>query len=131
MPSPTLGFSLTESDQQRVQRLAARYAHGNRSSWLRQALDLFEEREMFDTLARLQARGDRITAEQGIDRNRLAELVAQAAADPDSGHAERVKSLLEHFTGDAGQDTIDPDHEDAETFMAETDEARSPRSAGS
>ncbi len=122
MSSPTIGFSLTAQDQERVQRLAARYAHGNRSSWLRQAIDLFEEKALFDTLAQLQARGDRLTAEQHIDRDVLADLVAQAAANPDSDHAERVASLLERFSGDAGLDVIEPDHDAAEAFIEATDE---------
>ena len=124
MSSPTIGFSLTATDQERVQRLSARYAHGNRSSWLRQAIDLFEEKAMFDTLAQVQARGDRLTAEQHIDHDVLADLVAQAAANPDSAHAQRVTSLIERYVGDAGLDVAEPDHEAAEAFMSATEEVQ-------
>lgn len=118
MPGPTVGFSISPHDQERVQRLAARYAHGNRSAWLRQALDLFEEKALFDTLAEVQARGDGLTAQQGIDRDVLAGLVAAAAADPDSRHAQRVASLIERFTGGTELDELEADHDATEVFMS-------------
>lgn len=118
MAAPTIGFSMGRQDQERVQRLAARYAHGNRSSWLRQAIDLFEEKALFDTLSEVQARGDRFTAQRGIDRDVLAGLVAEAAADPDSRHAQRVTSLIEQFTGGTELDELDVDHAAAEAFMS-------------
>lgn len=118
MPAPTIGFSVGEHDQERVQRLAARYAQGNRSSWLRQAIDLFEEKALFDTLADVQARGDRLTAQRGIDRDVLAGLVAEAATNPDSRHAQRVAALIEQFTGGTELTEIQADHEATEAFMA-------------
>lgn len=118
MTAPTIGFSVGPRDQERVQRLAARYAHGNRSSWLRQAIDLFEEKALFDTLADVQARGDRLTARRGIDRDVLAGLIAEAAADPDSRHAQRVASLIEQFADGSELDDVEANHEDAEAFMS-------------
>lgn len=129
MAAPTIGFSVGRQDQERVQRLAARYAHGNRSSWLRQAIDLFEEKALFDTLADVQARGDRLSAQRGIDRDVLAGLVAEASANPGSRHAQRVASLIEQFTGGAERDALEADHEAAETFMSAAD-AASPAAAG-
>lgn len=129
MAAPTIGFSVGPEDQERVQRLAVRYAHGNRSSWLRQAIDLFEEKALFDTLAEVQARGDRATAQRGIDRDVLAGLVAEAAASPDSRHAQRVQSLIEQFTGGAELDELEPDHDATEAFMS-ADDAGSPAAAG-
>jgi Arc/MetJ-type ribon-helix-helix transcriptional regulator len=129
MAAPTIGFSMGRQDQERVQRLAARYAHGNRSSWLRQAIDLFEEKAVFDTLADVQARGDRLTAQHGIDRDVLAGLVTDAAANPDSRHAQRVKSLIDQFVGGAELDELEADHEVAEAFMSAA-EAASPAVAG-
>lgn len=127
MPAPTTGFSVSDHDRERVQRLAARYAHGNRSAWLRQAIDLFEEKALFDTLADVQARGDRLTAQRGIDRDVLAGLVAEAARDPDSRHAQRVASLIEQFTGGTELTEMEAGHEATEAFMA----AASTRSSAS
>lgn len=129
MAAPTIGFSVGRQDQERVQRLAARYAHGNRSAWLRQAIDLFEEKALFDTLAALQASGDRLTAQRGIDRDVLAGLIAEAAASPDSRHAQRVASLIAQFTGGVELDELEADHDAAEAFMSATD-AASPAAAG-
>jgi Arc/MetJ-type ribon-helix-helix transcriptional regulator len=129
MAAPTVGFSIGRQDQDRVQRLAARYAHGNRSAWLRQAIDLFEEKALFDTLVAVQARGDRLTAQQGIDRAVLAGLVSEAAADPDSRHAQRVASIIEQFTGGAELDELEADHEATEAFMAAAG-AGSPEATG-
>lgn len=127
MTAPTIGFSVAPQDQERIRRLAARYAHGNRSSWLRQAIDLFEERELFDTLADVQARGDQRTAQQDLDREAVAELVAQAAADPDSRHAERVTALIEQFTDGGELDALDADDDSAEAFMAATEPTTAPQ----
>jgi Arc/MetJ-type ribon-helix-helix transcriptional regulator len=127
--APTVGFSMSHQDQERVQRLAARFAHGNRSSWLRQAIDLFEEKALFDTLAAVQARGDRLTAHRGIDRDVLADLIAEAAASPDSAHAQRAASLIEQFTGGDELDVLEADHDAVEAFMSATEPA-SPASAG-
>lgn len=120
MSSPTLGFSLGVSDQERVQRLAARFAHGNRSAWLRQAIDLFEEKALFDVLAHLQAQGDRRTAARGIDREALQDLLAATTENPDSQHAQRVATLLE----DADLRPVATEEGDAvNTFLAATDHA--------
>jgi NAD-specific glutamate dehydrogenase len=130
MAAPTIGFSVGHEDQERVRRLAARYAHGNRSSWLRQAIDLFEEKALFDTLADVQARGDRLTAQRGIDRDVLAGLVAQAAANPDSRHSHRVAALVEQFAGGGDElDELEADHDAAEAFMS-APEAAPPAASG-
>lgn len=118
MTSPTIGFSVAPQDQERVQRLAARYAHGNRSAWLRQAIDLFEQKALFDTLAEVQARGDRLAARDGIARDMLADLVAEAAAHPDSRHAQRVTSLMEQFAGGADLDELEANHDATEAFLS-------------
>lgn len=130
MTSPTLGFSLTPADRERVQRLADRFAQGNRSLWLRQALNLFEEHALLTSLAQLQDRGDRSAAERRLDRDLVADLAAESAAAPYTVHADRVQELLEAFLGDDGFDDgpIDPDA--AHRFMEETDAAWEAYKAG-
>lgn len=118
MSTPTIGFSMGPRDQERVQRLATRYAHGNRSAWLRQAIDLYEQKALFDTLAEVQARGDRRSAARGLDRDQLAALIAEAAMQPDSEHARRVAVLLERFQDGPEPDELPLDHVATERFMA-------------
>lgn len=120
MASPTLGFSLADDDQRRVNRLAARYAHGNRSEWLRQAIDLFEEKALFDSLARLQARGDRRTAARGLDREALHELLAETLADRSEYRSAHVQELLDEL----GTDELEPGREsEVDAFLRATSEA--------
>lgn len=118
MNSPTLGFSLGAEDQERVQRLASRYAHGNRSAWLRQAIDHFEERALFDTLARLQAQGDRRTAARGLDREALQDLLAATAREPNTQHAERVSAILDAA---AQSRALPADRNEVDVFLKSTD----------
>jgi hypothetical protein len=130
--SPTLGFSLTPSDRDRVRRLADRFAGGNRSLWLRQAIELYEERALLETLADLQDRGDQLTAARRVDRDLVADVVAEAAAAPYSVHADRVRDLVEEFLADEALDgerdgaPLDGspfDAESARRFIAATDAA--------
>ena len=123
MTSPTLGFSLTPSDRERVRRLAERYAGGNRSLWLRQAIELYEERALLETLADLQDRGDRLAASRRVDWDLVADDVAESAAAPYSTHADRVRVLVEEFLGDDGFDDGTVDEEAARRFITATDAA--------
>lgn len=114
MPSPTLGFSVGDRDRDRLERLAGIYAHGNRSEWLRQALDLFEHKELVDTLARLQRVGDRTAATAAHDRSSLERAVSELLQSPSPRVVERAHQLVREAaegTGDAAYDaapTPDP-----------------------
>jgi hypothetical protein len=130
MSSPTLGFSLSPDDRDRVQRLADRYAGGNRSLWLRQALDLYEERALLTTLAELQDRGDRLTAARRLDRDLIADLAAESAAAPYTIHSDRVRALIETFLGDEGFDDGPVDPHAARKFIEDTDAAWEAYKAG-
>jgi hypothetical protein len=123
MTSPTLGFSLTPSDRERVRRLADRFAGGNRSLWLRQAIELYEERALLETLADLQDRGDRLSASRRADRGLVADVVAESAAAPYSVHADRVRALIEEFLSDGAPDEGPVDEDAARRFIAETETA--------
>lgn|GEM_PF-6720081 len=134
MTSPTLGFSLTPSDRERIERLAERYAGGNRSLWLRQALELYEQRAVLETLADLQDRGDRLAAERRLDRDLVADIAAETAAAPYSVHADRVGAIVDTFLGESGSDEGPADPDAAQRFIAATqaawDEFRAGEQAG-
>lgn len=130
MASPTLGFSLTPSDRERIERLAERYAGGNRSLWLRQALELYEQRAVLDTLADLQERGDRLGAERRLDRELVADIAGEAAAAPYSVHADRVRDIITTFLGDDGFDDGPVDPDVARRFVADTQAAWDAHRAG-
>lgn len=130
MTSPTLGFSLSPADRERVQRLADRYADGNRSLWLRQALELYEQHALLTALSDLQDRGDRLTAERGLDRELIADLAAESAAAPYTAHADRVRDIIERFLGQDGFDDGPVDPDAARRFIADTDAAWDAHRAG-
>ncbi len=121
--SPTLGFSLTTADRERIGRLADRYAGGNRSLWLRQAIELYEERALLDMLADLQDRGDQLTAGRRLDRDLISDVVAESAAAPYSVHADRVSRLVADFLGDDGFDDHPVDIQATARFLTGTDAA--------
>ncbi len=66
MSSSTVGFALSDEDRPRLERLAARYAGGNRSAFLRVALDHMESIERAEELAALQAYGNERSAAAGL-----------------------------------------------------------------
>jgi hypothetical protein len=103
MASPTLGFSLSADEQQRVRHLADLFAHGNRSEWLRQATDLFEQWAVFQALAKTQARGTQLTAHHGIAQRDIPSLVAKAATNP--SEAAWLDALVEELTASSPDPT--------------------------
>ena len=116
MASPTLGFSLSAEDQQRVRNLADVFAHGNRSEWLRQATDLFEQWAVFQALARTQARGAQLTAHHQIAREDIPRLVAQAAASPSA--AAWLDALVDELAP-GGSTPLDTDDAQLEAFLGD------------
>lgn len=92
--SPTLGFSIAPQDRPRLERLVERYAHGNRSEWLRQALDLFERMELTVVLGGLQARGEERTAARGVSPEDLAARLSGLLASPSSEIVESARRLV-------------------------------------
>lgn len=124
MPSPTIGFSVTAPDQARIQRLADAFTRGNRSEWLRQATDLYEQWAVFRTLARVQAHGDRATAARGIGRDDLHELVTAAAERARQGAQTPVLTALlatPHLLEESEPEAAAPS--DLEEFLKATEEA--------
>lgn len=116
MGSPTLGFSLSAEDQQRVRNLADVFAHGNRSEWLRQATDLFEQWAVFQALAKAQARGAQLMAHHRIAREDVPKLVARAAASP--SEAAWLDALVDELT--SGDSTpLDTDDAQLEVFLGD------------
>ena len=123
MPSPTIGFSVAAADQVRIQRLADAFTRGNRSEWLREATDLYEQWAVFRTLARVQARGDHAAADRGIDRDGLHELVDEAAERAAHGTETPVLSELLSTTSllDVGE-TAESAPSNLEEFLEATED---------
>jgi len=78
MSSSTIGFAVADEDRPRLERLAARYGGGNRSAFLRTALDHMEAVERAEQLAELQAYGTERSAAAGLTHQQAVAVVRRA-----------------------------------------------------
>ena len=78
MSSSTVGFAVADEDRPRLERLAARYGGGNRSAFLRAALDHMETVERAEQLAELQAYGTERSAAAGLTHQQAVAVVRRA-----------------------------------------------------
>jgi Arc/MetJ-type ribon-helix-helix transcriptional regulator len=78
MGAVTVGFSIAEEDQGRLERLVRHFGGGNRSAFLRQALDVMESAERAERLRELQRYGNQRLAEMGIDPADVPEITRRA-----------------------------------------------------
>jgi len=75
MSSTTVGFAVSDEDRPRLERLTARYGGGNRSAFLRVALDHMEAIERAEELAALQAYGNERSAAAGLTQKDAVAVV--------------------------------------------------------
>lgn len=73
MATKTIGFAVAEEDEPRLDRLTAKFGHGNRSAFLREAMHQMEVVDRAERLAALQA--------YGVERSATADLTAVQALD--------------------------------------------------
>jgi hypothetical protein len=78
--SRSVGFAVGSKDLRRLDRLARRFADGNRSAFLRLALDRMETAERAERLRRLQGYGTQRAAERGITLEDIQALVKRVVA---------------------------------------------------
>ena len=71
----SVGFAVGSRDLERLDRLARRFAGGNRSAFLRLALDRMEGADRADRLRKLQAYGAQRAAERGVAPADIAAVV--------------------------------------------------------
>lgn len=79
----TVGFAIDETDRQRLDHLSKVFGGGNRSAFLRKAMDVMERYELAQRLVELQAYGEERLASAGRVTSDIPGLVARALADPD------------------------------------------------
>lgn len=66
MATRTVGFAIEERDRARLERLAKKYAGGNRSAFLRVAMEYMEAADRAERLRKLQAHGAEVSARLGL-----------------------------------------------------------------
>ena len=67
MTTKTSGFAVAEEDEARLERLTQRFGSGNRSAFLREAMNQMEVIDRAERLARLQAHGTERAAATGVN----------------------------------------------------------------
>lgn len=75
MGSSTIGFSITDEDRARLDRLAERLSGGNRSAFLRASLAVMESIERANRFRDLAVIADEDAAEQGVTDDNLLDTI--------------------------------------------------------
>ena len=78
MSALTVGFSIGDDDQERLERLVRHFGGGNRSAFLRRAMDVMESVERAEGLRDLQRYGNQRLAELGIDPSEVDSIIRKA-----------------------------------------------------
>lgn len=122
--SRTIGFAVDESDRPRLDHLTDVFGGGNRSAFLRRALDVMERYESAIRLAQVQAYGSTRLAAAELQEQDLPRLVEAALADPDPEAIAQAKLLVASLRGERAElvRTGEP-HPTAEAFAALLDDA--------
>jgi Arc/MetJ-type ribon-helix-helix transcriptional regulator len=76
----SITFAIAHSDRSRLDRLVKKLGGGNRSAFLREAMNRLEAQERAERLQWLQAVGARRSAERGIQAEDVSEIVHRVLA---------------------------------------------------
>jgi hypothetical protein len=97
----TVGFAIEDADRQRLDHLSSVFGGGNRSAFLRKAMDVMERYELAQRLVELQAYGEERLAMSGRTMADIPGLVAKALADPDPDAVAEAKLIVAGLRGRA------------------------------
>lgn len=95
----TVGFAIGDQDEARLQRLADRFSRGNRSAFLREAMDVMERFDRVRTLSALQAYGERRLVAVEIEPGDLPTVVDWVIEVGDAEVAEQARDLVDSLRG--------------------------------
>lgn len=92
--SRTIGFAVDDSDRPRLDHLTTVFGGGNRSEFLRQAMDVMDRYEAALKLVQVQAYGSTRLALVRMEVTDIPELVERALADPNPDAVAQAKLIL-------------------------------------
>lgn len=75
MASHSVGFAVADEDRDRLDRLVKRFGGGNRSAFLRVAIDYLEAHERAERLRRLQYYGTSRSTDKGVTVDQVDTIV--------------------------------------------------------
>jgi hypothetical protein len=90
----TVGFAIDDDDRPRLERLTEVFGGGNRSAFLRKALDVMETYELAERLIEVQIYGEERLAASGIDPADIPDLVERTLADPHPDAVAKAKLIV-------------------------------------
>jgi hypothetical protein len=97
--SSTIGFAVDDADRARLDRLTGVFGAGNRSAFLRKAMDVMERYEQAQQLVQLQAYGEERLAAGGRTTADIPALVEAALTDPDPDAIAQAKLIVAALRG--------------------------------
>ena len=113
----TIGFAVDESDRPRLDELASKFGGGNRSEFLRKAMDVMEQLDLANQLARVQAYGSTQLRQAKLTTADLPAFVAEAIASPDPKALAEAKLIIAALPArNRVVDTSDELHPAAQAF---------------
>ncbi|MDA8399737.1 MAG: hypothetical protein M0008_06770 [Actinomycetota bacterium] len=83
MATITVGFSIPEKDQARLERLVQRFGDGNRSAFLRAAMKRMEVLDRAERLRNLQDLGGTLAEAKGISIEGVEDVVHRVLSKPE------------------------------------------------
>lgn len=104
----TVGFSLGEEEEARLDRLVRRRGSPNRSRFLREALEVVERYDRVRDLEALQGYGELRAVQAGVQPDEIPDLVARVATLDDAALREQADTVLEAVGYDRVEDVRTP-----------------------
>lgn len=90
----TIGFAVDEKDRARLEHLASVFGGGNRSAFLRKAMEVMERLESASRLVQLQAYGEERLTTSGHKLADIPEVVGKVLANPHPAAVAQAKLIV-------------------------------------
>ncbi len=116
--SSTIGFSVEDADRDRLEDLAERYGGGNRSAFLRSAMDLMERVARAEDLAKLQGYGSAQLSRSGFSIQDIPRIVDAQARRDDPQTTDRAKAIVSDLISHHGVLTTPYEQSDEDRELA-------------
>lgn len=109
MSALTVGFSITDEYRPRLERLVERHSPGNRSEFLRQAIEVMERHDRAQDLAALQEYGEILSRRYEVAVSDVPSLQSESLED----HTPEVRAAAREIVSPLKHSDEPPDARDA------------------
>lgn len=108
----TIGVAIEDGDRTRLDHLAQVFGGGNRSAFLRVAMNVMEQLELVQELGKSQAYGAQQLVVAGRTIEDIPEIVEKALANPDPGAVAQAKLIVADLSKRYAASLCEPPAED-------------------